>query len=108
MTALSQILAEYEPKTGHLSQELQARLRLAIEDALDPKSPAIGSSGQTGPPDCLINLRASAQIVGVSTRTFLRHVEAGTMPKPIRLTARCNRWRLSSVLQAIDEMEAAS
>ena len=108
MTALSQILEEFEPVEGHLSAELQAKVRLAIEDALKPNSPTSSGVGHTGPPDQLIDLRAAAGIVGVSTRTFLRHVEAGRMPKPIQLTARCNRWRMSSVLQAITNLEEKS
>lgn len=56
----------------------------------------------------LISMRELPSIVGYSRRKILDMVSKDQFPHPIRMSARCNRWRLSAVLKWIDDTEAAA
>jgi len=59
-----------------------------------------------GPPvdGRLWTLRDVARRVNVNTRTVERWVSDGTLPKPIRVGNRCNRWRPEDIEAALKKM----
>ena len=44
---------------------------------------------------------------GVSARTIERWIQFHGFPRPLKLTARCNAWRLSEVAAWLDSRKAA-
>jgi len=45
----------------------------------------------------MITMREAAALVGVSPATWIRMRDCGKTPKPIKLGARCVRWRLDEL-----------
>ncbi|NOG54445.1 MAG: AlpA family phage regulatory protein [Planctomycetes bacterium] len=45
----------------------------------------------------LITLRQAAELCGVGKRSFWRYSNSGRAPRPVRLTARCVRWRRAEI-----------
>jgi predicted DNA-binding transcriptional regulator AlpA len=56
----------------------------------------------------LISMRQLPDITGYSRRKILDMVSKDEFPQPIRMNARCNRWRLSTVMQWINDVEATA
>lgn len=48
-------------------------------------------------PDALLKITTVVQIVGLSTANIYRRIAAGTFPAPIKLTARCSRWKSEDI-----------
>tara|TARA_R110001592_G_scaffold363248_4_gene682159 strand:- start:7923 stop:8120 length:198 start_codon:yes stop_codon:yes gene_type:complete len=55
--------------------------------------------------DRLVGMRDLPEITGYSRRSIYRLLERDEFPQPIRINSRCNRWRLSAVMQWIDDLE---
>jgi predicted DNA-binding transcriptional regulator AlpA len=58
--------------------------------------------------DRLLAARDVAFYAGVSVRTVWRWVEQGLLEPPIRLGARCTRWRPQAIQTAIERAGAAA
>ncbi|PLC48711.1 DNA-binding protein [Pollutimonas subterranea] len=52
---------------------------------------------QTRPEDRLITDKEVARLLGISRSWPWKLAQAGKFPAPIKLSARCTRWRLSAV-----------
>lgn len=68
------------------------------------ESPRIGASEA---PDRLIDIRQLEQLVGLKRSAIADRVHDGRLPPPVRLSSRCNRWRLSEVQAWIASQEGA-
>lgn len=55
----------------------------------------------------LVSAREAASRYGMSVSWLYEEVAAGRIPKPIKL-GKSSRWRLSALLQNIDERSAAT
>ncbi len=47
--------------------------------------------------DALLRMQTVAQATGLSTATIYRKLAAGEFPEPVRLGARCTRWKAADV-----------
>ncbi|MFY7913207.1 MAG: helix-turn-helix transcriptional regulator [Rubrivivax sp.] len=47
--------------------------------------------------DALLRIATVTQATGLSTATIYRKLAAGAFPEPIRLGARCTRWKAADV-----------
>ena len=56
--------------------------------------------------DRLLRRREVEQMTGLSTTTLYKCMKDGTFPKPVRLTVRAVRWRLSDINAWIAEQTA--
>lgn len=52
-------------------------------------------------PDALLKIKTVVQATGLSASTVYRMVTKGLMPQPIRMGARCTRFRSADVLAFI-------
>lgn len=48
-------------------------------------------------PDALLKIQTVGTVVGLSSSSIHRKTAAGEFPAPIRLGARCTRWRAADV-----------
>lgn len=48
-------------------------------------------------PDALLRLQTVTQAIGLSAPTIYRKLAAGQFPEPVRLGARCTRWRAADI-----------
>ena len=48
-------------------------------------------------PDALLKIKTVATVTGLSASTIFRKTAAGEFPEPVRLGARCTRWKSASV-----------
>lgn len=48
-------------------------------------------------PDALLRIKAVEELIGMSRATIYRMVQSGRFCRPIRLNARCVRWRAGDV-----------
>jgi prophage regulatory protein len=60
--------------------------------------PASQSIEALSVPDALLRVRTVSTVTGISPATIYRKVATGDFPQPVRLGARCTRWKSSSVL----------
>lgn len=65
-------------------------LRIRPSDADPPADLA-------GPPPILVDARRVAALLGVGLRTLRTMDAAGRLPKPVRLSSGCVRWRLAEL-----------
>ena len=56
----------------------------------------------------LLPVEVAAEILGVGRTTFLELVAAGQAPKPVRLSAKIVRWKLSDLQAWVDQQQAAA
>lgn len=115
VTSLKSILA-----TGELPDDYQKQLLVTFLESLEsleskaptaavlPSQPDITDNSERGPPpiDRLVSMKELPDLTGFSRRSILRMIAEGTFPQPIRINARCNRWRMSVVQKWINELEA--
>ena len=50
-------------------------------------------------PEALLRAATVVQVTGLSSSTINRRVNAGTFPAPVRLGARCTRWKSAEVAE---------
>lgn len=50
-------------------------------------------------PDALLKVQTVSAVTGLSASTIHRKVAASSFPKPIRLGARCTRWKSREVAE---------
>jgi predicted DNA-binding transcriptional regulator AlpA len=48
-----------------------------------------------------VNDKAVAELFGVSTKTIWRRTSLGALPRPVRFTNRCTRWRVGDIRAAL-------
>ena len=48
-------------------------------------------------PDALLRIRTVIHAIGISAPTVYRKLAAGEFPQPVRLGARCTRWRAADI-----------
>ena len=48
-------------------------------------------------PDALLKVRTVSAVTGLSASSIYRKIAAGKFPEPVRLGARCTRWKSCSV-----------
>jgi predicted DNA-binding transcriptional regulator AlpA len=60
-------------------------------------SPAREHQPQVPSNETFIDAETVARRLGICTRTLHRYVSNGTVPKPVKLSARCVRWRDSDI-----------
>ena len=48
-------------------------------------------------PDALLKVQTVAAVTGLSASSIFRKTAAGEFPEPVRLGARCTRWKSASV-----------
>lgn len=48
-------------------------------------------------PDALLKVATVTAVTGLSTASVYRKARAGQFPQPVRLGARCSRWRAAEV-----------
>jgi len=53
----------------------------------------------------LINLQQVLLLIPVSRSTFLRGVDSGIYPKPVRISKRRVAWKLEEILKCIEGMK---
>lgn len=56
----------------------------------------------------LLAVDQAALILGVGRTTFLEMVDEGRAPKPVRLSAKIVRWRLSDLQAFLEQLQAAA
>jgi predicted DNA-binding transcriptional regulator AlpA len=54
----------------------------------------------------IIGTKGNPPLIPVSRTTWLNGVKSGKYPKPVKLGARTNGWRVSDIYALIDEMGA--
>lgn len=54
-------------------------------------------------PLSLLRIETVAALVGLGHTTIYRKIKAGEFPEPIRMGARCTRWRASDVTAWLSE-----
>jgi prophage regulatory protein len=60
------------------------------------------SASVAGPEDRLVSRAEIAAFAGVSKMTAYHWMRQGKLPKPIRISPRCIRWRWSEVVAALE------
>lgn len=55
----------------------------------------------------LLNVKTVMETTGLSRSTIHAKVKNGTMPAPIKLSARCVRWEARAIRQWIDALASA-
>ena len=48
-------------------------------------------------PDALLRIKTVAEQVGLSVATIYRKLDEGQFPQPVRLGARCTRWKAADI-----------
>lgn len=54
----------------------------------------------------LLSDAEAAEALSIDRRTFRRMVETGDLPRPLRFSARCVRWRAADLLRAVENRGA--
>jgi prophage regulatory protein len=80
-----------ETKAGHAAQLNEALVRK--QEKLRQRREFAEAS-----PDALLKVDVVASFADVSRATVYRRVRDGSFPKPVRLSARCTRWRAGDVM----------
>lgn len=58
--------------------------------------------------DALLRVQTVAAATGLSAPTIYRKLKAGEFPQPVKLSARCTRWKSAEVRDWIQAQGAAS
>ena len=80
---------------GH--QHYECAMRLIAEMGVDARSDPLIPAGRT-----MLKVEEASRFLGISKSTFYRWVEKGSAPKPVYISERCPRWRLTDI-QALRE-----
>ena len=58
-------------------------------------------------PEALLIMAVVKELTGLSEPTIRRRVKAGTFPAPVRLSARCIRWKAETLQNWLKAQQAA-
>lgn len=79
--------------------EVQPALSAQLAEALERKRERMRERMEfADTPDALLKIDITAGLTGLSKATVYRRVRDGSFPKPVRLSARCTRWRAGDVM----------
>ncbi len=62
-----------------------------------PRSAQAGTPTTTQPGEALLKIQAVLQRTSLSKSTLYAKIKEGTFPEPVRLGARCSRWKSSEL-----------
>jgi prophage regulatory protein len=102
---------ETEVRMTALDPALKKEIARAIEDALAQQTAGktIMVQNPCGPnDDRILKLPDTKRVSGLSSSEIYRRMDAGTFPRPVKISAKAVGWKMSAIQAWIASLESAT